>query len=125
MSKFIYLFLLTSMLFPEEDNYTLTEFDTETINSFRESGFSSFSDYTVINNLMESNFYSPDSKIHYGMYLLCLGNDNLSCANLHLNRAIQIDGEQNYYDLSDSLAIYRDFLENARCLLYTSPSPRD
>ena len=114
MFKLIYLFLFSSILLSEENNYTLTEFDTETINSFRESRFSSFSDFTVINNLMESNFYSTDSDVHYGMYLLCLGNDNLSCANLHLNRAIQIDDKQNYYDLSDSLAIYRDFLENAR-----------
>ena len=114
MSKFIFLLLFTSILFPQESDYTLTEFDTETINLFKESGFSSFSDYTVINNLIESNFYSSDSNLHYGMYLLCLGNDDLGCANLHLNRAIQIDGKQNYYDLSDSLTIYRDLLENAR-----------
>ena len=114
MPKFIFLFLFTFIFSSDESNYALTEFDIETINSFKESGFSAFSDYTVINNLIESNFYSSSADIHYGMYLLCLGNDDLGCANLHLNRAIQIDGIQNYYDLSDSLTIYRDLLENAR-----------
>jgi len=115
MYKLFYLFLFTSLIYSNDDTHTLTEFEIVTINSFRDSGFSGISDdYTVINNLIKSNFYSTDSEIHFGMYEICLGNDELGCANLHLNRAIQIDSKQRYYDLSDSLTLYREFLENAR-----------
>ena len=119
MYKMFYLFLFMSLIYSQDsksnDNiYTLTEFEIESINTFRESDFSTFSDFTVINNLMESNFYSSDSEIHFGMYMLCLANDNLDCANLHLNRAIQIDGKRNYYDLSDSLTVYKEFLKSAQ-----------
>ena len=115
MCKIFYLFLFTSLIYSNDDTHTLTEFEIVTINSFSDSGFSGISDdYTVINNLMKSNFYSTDSNIHFGMYKICLGNDELGCANLHINRAIQIDSKQTYYDLSDSLTLYREFLENAR-----------
>ena len=109
-----YLFLFTSLIFSNDDTHTLTEFEIGTINSFKNSGFSGIADYTVMNNLMESNFYSSDAEIHFGMYEVCLKNDELGCANLHINRAIQIDNRQIYYNLSDSLMLYRDFLENAR-----------
>ena len=114
MRNFMYFLLYLSLSFSNDKTYTLTEFDIQTINSFRETGFSSFADFTVINNLMNSDFYSTESDNHFGMYYMCYYNDDLSCANKHLNRAIQIDGKQSYYDLSDSLSLYRDFLENAR-----------
>ena len=114
MSKYIYILFFLSFLTSNDKSYDLTEFDIQTINTFRETGFSSFADYTVINNLMSSDFYSSEAENHFGMYHMCLNNDNLSCANKHLNRAIQIDGKKSYYDLSDSLSLYRDFLENAR-----------
>jgi len=114
MSKIMYILFFISFLISNDKSHTLTEFDLQTINTFRETGFSSFSDYIVINNLMSSDFHSKDSEIHFAMYHMCLTNDNLGCANKHLNRAIQINGKQSYYDLSDSLSLYRDFLENAR-----------
>ena len=114
MRNFMYFLLYLSLSFSNDKTYTLTEFDIQTINSFRETGFSSFADFTVINNLMNSDFYSTESDDHFGMYYMCYYNDDLTCANKHLNRAIQIDGKQSYYDLSDSLSLYRDFLENAR-----------
>ena len=114
MSKIMYILFFISFLISNDKSHTLTEFDIQTIDTFSETGFSSFSDYIVINNLMNSDFHSKDSEIHFAMYHMCLTNDNLGCANKHLNRAIQINGKQTYYDLSDSLSLYRDFLENAR-----------
>ena len=114
MRNFIFILFYLSLSLSNNKGYTLTEFDIQTINTFRETGFSSFSDYTVINNLINSDFFSTKAENHYGMYYMCLYNDDLGCANKHLNRAIQIDGKQSYYDLSDSLSLYKDFLENAR-----------
>ena len=70
MSKLIYILFFLSFLISDDKSYTLTEFDVQTINSFRETGFSSFSDYTVINNLMNADFYSKDSETHFGMYYM-------------------------------------------------------
>ena len=95
----IFLFSFMSLIYSQDsklnDNiYTLTEFEIGSINTFRESGFHTLSDFTVINNLLVSNFYSSDSEIHFGMYIICLANDNLDSLENSLNHLEHMDSAE-------------------------------
>ena len=117
MHRFIGLLLFCFSLFAVEgsNSETLTEKEILVINSFKDTGFASLSnDFTILNILLSKDFHASDASIHYNMYEICLANDDLNCSSKHLNRAIKLNPEDQYYSLSDSLTAYREVLERAR-----------
>ena len=105
----IFLFLLIMGLSSANE---ITKSEIDLLLSFKNNP--NLHDYYLLEELMQSDFDS-DIESHSLMYFFCLYNDDVSCANIHLNKAIALDPKnKELREQSKTLQEYSDLISRAK-----------